>query len=96
MTMHNAVLLTSQNKKLFVENQCQKWKWAQKQSYIVREDVLSDDEAQSLIEMSNNSDMTTVKETVSSVQQHASSKCDVCSLLAHNACTCSECQHIIW
>ena len=45
MTMHNAVLLASQNKKLFTENQHQKQKWAQKHLYIVREDVLTDSEA---------------------------------------------------
>ena len=96
MTMHNAVLLASQNKKLFIENQRQKWKQAQKQSYITREDILTDDEAQSLIEMSNNSDTMTVEEAVSGVQQRASSKCSVCSSLAHNAHTCSECQCIVW
>jgi len=57
MTMHNTVLLASQNKKLFVKNQCQKQKQAQRQSYIAREDVLTDSEAQSLIEMSDNDDM---------------------------------------
>jgi len=96
MTMHNAVLLTSQNKKLFAENQHQKWKWAQRWWYIAREDVLTDDEAQSLIEMSDNDNMTAVEETASRVQQWASSKCSVCLLLVHNAHTCSECQCIIW
>ncbi len=45
MAMHNTVLLVSQNEKLFVENQHQKWKQAQKQLYITREGVLSDSEA---------------------------------------------------
>ena len=43
--MHNRVLLTSQNEKLFVKNQRQKQKWAQRQSYIARKDILTDSEA---------------------------------------------------
>ena len=94
--MHNAVLLTSQNEKLFVENQHQKWKWAQKWLYIVREDVLTDNEAQSLIEMSNNSDTTAVEEAASGVRQRALLKCSVCLLLTHNAHTCPEHQSNVW
>ena len=45
MTMHNVILLISHNKKLFIKNQHQKWKQAQRQSYIAREDVLTDSEA---------------------------------------------------
>ena len=96
MTMHNTVLITSQNEKLFVENQHQKQKWAQKQSYIAREDILSDSEAQSLIEISNNSSTATVEETASSIQQHASLKCSACLLLTHNTHTCSKHQSNVW
>ena len=92
MVMHNTVLLTSQNEKLFVKNQHQKQKQAQKWLYIAKEGILTDDEAQSLTEMSDNSDTVTVEETASGVQQHALLKCSVCSLLTHNAHTCSECQ----
>jgi len=35
--------------------------------YITREDILTDDEAQSLIEMSNNNDMTVIEKTASGV-----------------------------
>ena len=45
IVMHNAVLLANQNEKLFTENQHQKQKWAQRHSYIAREDVLTDNEA---------------------------------------------------
>ena len=96
MTMHNMIIFASQNKKLFVNNQHQKWKQAQRQSYIAREDVLTDSEAQSLIKMNDNNNMTTVEETANEVQQQASSKCSVCLLLAHNACTCLKHQCIIW
>ncbi len=91
ITMHNAVLLVSQNEKLFIENQHQKQKWAQKQPYIIREGVLSDSEAQSLIKMSDNSNTVTVEETVSSIQQCTSLKYSVCLSLAHNAHTCLKC-----
>jgi len=95
MTMHNAILLASQNKKLFIENQRQKRKRAQRRSYIAREDVLTNDEAQSLIEIGNNDDTTTIEETTSEIRQRASSKCSVCSSLAHNARTCLERQSIV-
>ncbi len=96
MMMHNAVLLASQNKKLFIENQRQKWKWAQKQSYIAREGVLSGGKAQSLIEMNNNNSTATVEEAASGVRQRASPKCSVCSPLTHNAHTCPEHQSNVW
>jgi len=60
--------------------------------YITKEGILTDDEAQSLIEMSDNSNTVTVEETASGVQQHALLKCSVCLLLTHNAHTCSEYQ----
>jgi len=94
--MHNVILFTSQNEKLFVKNQHQKWKQAQKQSYIAREGILTDDEAQSLIEMSNNSDTTAVEETASGVRQRALLKCSVCLLLTHNTHTCSEHWGNVW
>jgi len=90
MTMHNAVLLASQNEKLFVENQRQKQKRAQKQLYIAREDILTGGEAQILIEMGDNSSTAAVEEAASGVRQRALSKCSVRSLLTHNARTCPE------
>ncbi len=96
MTMHNAVLFTSQNEKLFTENQCQKQKWAQRCLYIAKEGVLTDSEAQNLIDISESSCTVTIKEIVSEVQQWASSKCSLCLLLEHNACTCPECQSNVW
>jgi len=91
MTMHNRVLLVSQNEKLFIENQHQKQKQTQRQSYIAREDILTDSEAQSLIEIDESSHIAVIEETASKIQQCTSSKCSVCLLLAHNAHTCLEC-----
>lgn len=90
MAMHNAVLLASQNEKLFAENHRQKRKRAQRHSYIAREGVLTGGEAQSLIETDDNSGTAAVEEAASGVRQRAPPKCSVCSSLAHNARTCSE------
>ncbi len=94
--MHNADLLTSQNDRLFTENHCQKRKWAQRHSYIAREGILTDNKAQSLIEISESSYTAAVEEAASGVQQCASLKCSVCSLLTHNAHRCSERQSNVW
>jgi len=48
MAMHNAVLLASQNEKLFNENQRQKRKRTQRRSYIAKKGVLTGSEAQNL------------------------------------------------
>jgi hypothetical protein len=95
MAMHNAVLLASQNKKLFTENQRQKRKRAQRRSYIAREGVLTGGEAQNLIEIGNNGGTAAVEEAESGVRQRAPPKCSVCSSLAHNARTCPERQSIV-
>ena len=55
IAMNSTVLLASQNKKLFTENQHQKQKKAQRQSYIAKKGILSDTQAQSLIENRENS-----------------------------------------
>ena len=41
MAMLSAILLASENKKLYIENQCQKKKRVEKRTYIARGGVLS-------------------------------------------------------
>ena len=94
--MHNVILFANQNKKLFTENQCQKQKWAQRCSYIIKKGVLTGNEAQNLIEIDKSSHMVAVKKVSSRVQQWALSKCSLCSLFAHNAHTCPEHQSNVW
>lgn len=67
IAMHNAVLLTNQNKKLFTENQHQKQKQAHRRSYIAREGVLTGSEAQNLIEIDESSHTAAVEEAASRV-----------------------------
>ena len=67
--MHNAVLLTNQNKKLFKENQRQKQKQAQRRRYIAREGVLTGSKAQKLIEIGESSHTAAIEEAVSGIRQ---------------------------
>ena len=95
IAMNSAVLLSSQNKKLFTENQHQKRKKAQRRSYIAKGGVLSGTQAQSLIENRENSCTEVIEGVESRIWQHAPSKCNLCSSLKHTACTCSECQSTV-
>ncbi len=93
--MYNAVLLASQNEKLYVENQRQKRKRGQKRLYLTRGGVLSGAEGQSLIENRENSRTEAVEDVSSGVRQRAPLKYSLCSSLEHNARTCPERQRTI-
>lgn len=95
LAMHSAVLLASQNEKLYVENQRQKRKRGQKRSYLRRGGVLSGAEGHSLIENRENSCTEVVEDVLSGVRQRAPPKCSLCSSLEHNARTCPERQSTI-
>jgi hypothetical protein len=90
MAMHNAVLLASQNEKLYAENQRQKRKRAQRRSYITRGGVLTGNEGQILIERGEDSRTEAVEDVSSGVRQRAPPKCSICSSLEHNARACPE------
>ena len=91
IAMNSAVLLTSQNKKLFTKNQHQKQKKAQRQSYIAKEGVLSGTQAQSLIKNKENSCTEVIKGVESRIWQCALLKCSLCLSLKYTVYTCPEC-----
>lgn len=95
LAMHNAVLLTDEYKKVLAENQRQKRKRVQKRTFIAKGGVLSDTEAQDLIEKGNNSRTEVAENAQSRVQQRAPRKCSLCSSLVHTARTCPERQATI-
>ena len=95
LAMHSAVLLASQNDKLYIENQHQKRKRGQKRSYLKRGGILSGAEGQSLIDYRDSNRTEVVEDVLRGVRQRAPPKCSLCSSLEHNARTCLERQRII-
>lgn len=87
LAMHSTVLLASQNKKLFAENQRQKRKRGKKRSYLKKGGVLTATEARTLVEVEKKA----IKKPSDIVRPQALPKCSLCSLLEHNARTCPEC-----
>ena len=90
MAMHNAVLLASQNERLYAENQRQKRKKAQRRSYIAKGGVLTSTEALGLVEKDDSSQNSGTANIQQEAQQRAPLKCSLCSSLEHNARTCPE------
>ena len=94
MAMHNAVLLASQNERLYTENQHQKQKWIEKRLYIVKGGVLTDAETWGLMENGDNSQVTDIVEVQPVKHQCTPSKYSIYRSLQYNACIYSECQSI--
>ena len=88
--MHNAVLLASQNERLYAENQRQKRKRTQKRSYIANGGTLRGAEARGLIQSGESSQNNSVADVQPTVRQRAPPKCSLCGSLQHNARTCLE------
>lgn len=64
--------------------------------YIAREDILTDDEAQNLIEIDNNNSTPAIEETASEIRQRALLKYSIYLSLAYNARIYPERQYIVW
>jgi hypothetical protein len=90
MVMHSAVLLAHENKRLHIENQCQKRKQGKQRSYITKGGILTGAEAQSLIDKERISRTEAEARNQGEVRQQAPPKCSLCSSLEHNARTCPE------
>ena len=95
MAMHNAVLLASQNERLYAENQRQKRKRIEKRSYIAKGGVLTGAEARGLMENGDNSQVMDIAKVQPVKYQRAPPKCSICGSLQHNARICSERQSVV-
>ena len=83
MAILSTVLLTSENKKLRIENQRQKRKRAQPRTYIARGGVLSGAEGLSRAQAAE-----APAEAAAERPQRAPRKCSICASTEHNARTC--------
>jgi hypothetical protein len=81
MAILSTVLLTSKNKKLYIENQRQKWKRVKKRIYIARGGVLLGVEGASYTQAAQ-------IEAAAERPQRAPRKCSMCKSTEHNARTC--------
>ena len=87
MAILSAVLLASENKKLYIENQRQKRKRAQPRTYIARGGVLSGAEGLSRAQAAEAMHKAPA-EAAAERPQRAPRKCSICASTEHNARTC--------
>jgi len=88
MAMSSAVLLASENEKLYMENQRQKRKRAQRRTYIARGGVLSGAEGASRAQAAQGGAAEGAAEVAAERPQRAPRKCSMCKSIEHNARTC--------
>ena len=88
MAMLSAILLASENKKLYIENQCQKKKRVEKRTYIARGGVLSGAEGASHTQAAQEGVVEGAVEAATERPQRAPRKCSMCYSIKHNARTC--------
>ena len=86
--MLSAVLLVSENKKLYIENQRQKTKRAKKRKYIAKGGVLSGAEGASRAQAAREGVAEGVAEAAAERPQRAPRKCSICASIEHTARTC--------
>ena len=88
MAMLSAVLLASENKKLYIENQRQKKKRAEKRTYIARGGVLLGAEGAFYAQAAQEVVVEGAAEAATERPQRAPRKCSMCHLIEHTARTC--------
>jgi hypothetical protein len=88
MAMLSAILLTSENKKLCMENQRQKRKRAKKCTYIARGGILLGAEGASRAQAAQGGVAKGAAEAAAERPQRAPRKCSICKSLEHTARTC--------
>ena len=88
MAMLSTVLLTSENEKLRIENQCQKKKRAEKRTYIARGGVLSGAEGASRAQAAQEGVVEGAAEAATERPQRVPRKCSMCYSIKHNIRTC--------
>ena len=84
----SAVLLTSENKKLRMENQRQKKKRAKKRTYIARGGILSGSEGASRAQAAQTRQEAAIVEAAAEQPRRAVRKCSMCKSTEHTARTC--------
>ena len=88
MAMLSAVLLASENEKLYIKNQRQKKKRAKKRTYIARGGVLSGAEGASCAQAAREGVVERAAEAAAERPQRAPRKCSMCESTEHTARTC--------
>ena len=88
MAMSSAVLLASENEKLYMENQRQKRKRAQRRTYIAKGGVLSGAEGLSRAQAVQERAVEGAVEAAAERPQRAVRKCSMCKSIEHNVRTC--------
>ena len=91
MAILSAVLLASENKKLYMENQRQKRKRAKKCTYIAKGGVLSGAEGASHAQAAQEGAAKGAAEAAAERPQRAPRKCNMCKLLERTARICPRC-----
>jgi len=94
MAMLSAVLLTSENEKLRIENRRQKKKRTQRRMYIARGGVLSGAEGASRAQAVHEGVVEGGAEAAAERPQRAVRKCSMCKSTEHNVRTCPRRQII--
>lgn len=90
MAMSNAVLLASENEKLYMESQCQKRKRAKKRMYIAEGGVLLGAKGASRAQAAQEGVAAVAVEAAAERPQRAPRKCSMCNLIEHTARTCLD------
>ncbi len=88
MAILSTMLLTSENKKLRMENQRQKMKRAKKRKYIAKGGVLSEAEGASRAQATQEGVAEGAAEAAAERPQRVPRKCSMCKSTEHTACTC--------
>ena len=87
MAMASAILLASENEKLYIENQREKKKRAKKRTYIARGGVLSGAEGASRTQAAQEGAVEGAAEAAVERPQRAVRKCSMCTSIEHTART---------
>lgn len=88
MAMHNAVLLSEENRQLRTENARQKKKKTKRRAYIATGGILTGQEGIERSRIGDNAIVGGVTEVQSAPQKRAPNKCSMCKSLEHTARTC--------
>jgi len=87
--MHNATFLVSEIKNLRAMSARQKRKRETSRSYIASEKILIAKKEQDRVKRARVTNKVVLSEIAAQASSRASSKCNMCSLLKHNARVCS-------
>ncbi|KAL1954569.1 hypothetical protein VTO42DRAFT_1044 [Malbranchea cinnamomea] len=91
MAMHNAAILTAQNRELLAANEKQKRKRERQHPFIGQEGALTVEEGMGHVRRFTEGEIGVVEQPEERLQKRVARQCSICGSLEHTARTCSQC-----